>query len=108
VAEHLSHIGSNGRGSREAQMSEQLYRTTDQYLASFIVYVLSEDSFARIEFDERRRPVVCLYDVSAGNSCSELAQMYRNGATLRDVRDFADCHRFVATEIRRAFRAAKK
>lgn len=89
-------------------MSEtQLYSTTSQGLASFLIYILSEDCFSHIELTGKR-PTIWLHDVTKGNSCGELAESYRTGATLRDAREFSNVWEFLGHKIREAYRASKK
>ena len=88
--------------------TQQLYSTVRQGLAAFLTYVLSEDSFSHVTFNENQRPVVWFHDVTAGNSCADFAQMYQDGAQLRDAREYSICWEFIGHKIREAIRASKK
>jgi hypothetical protein len=89
-------------------MSEQLYSTTNQGLASFLIFVLSEDCFSHIELNDSKRPIIWLHDVTKGNPCKELAEAYMTGAQLRDAREYSNCWEMIGHEIRKAFRTSKK
>ena len=84
-----------------------MYSTESQGLAAFLVFVLSEDCFSHVTLGEKR-PTIWLHDVVQGNSCAELAQAYRDGAMLRDAREYSICWEYIGHKIRAAIRAAKK
>jgi hypothetical protein len=81
--------------------TEQEYVTADIGLAAFLIYVLSENYFLGAEKREVGRHCQFVFaNTCPGNSCQELARLYHSGAELRNVKEYAECHKLIANAMR--------